>query len=165
MSESATRYLRLLGIQLALIVAAVHLYWGLPKLYIYARAGLVPDPRPPLFAASGLLILVGFVALYYGAPKRPIYGLGILLSLGYFFGFVLWHLGGHGAFIPGVEGFGHVHGNPISNVLAHLVGDPVGCTRAADGPICTPGDPLALISKPAELALAAILSYLLYDES
>lgn len=165
MSESATRYLRLLVIQLVLVVAAVHLYWGLPKLYLYAQAGIYPDVRPPLFTLSGLLILGGFLALYYGAPKRPIYLAGALLMLGYFVGFVAWHLGGHGAFLPGTDGYGHVHGNPVANVIAHLIGDPVGCTRATHGVSCTPGDPLALVSKPAELGAAAILGYLFYDES
>lgn len=163
--STLTRSLRLFGLQLVLVVAATHLYWGLPKLVLYLRAGLIPDPRPPLFVVSSLVLLSGLVALYHGAPKRPIYVLGLLLVVGYLFGYVSWHLGDHGGFLPWIEGYGHFHGNPLSTVQAHLIGDPVGCTRASDGPACTPGSPLELLSKTAEALLAGILGYLLYTDS
>ena len=141
--------LRIVGAGLAFLVAIVHLYWGMPRLIAYLNVGTMPDPRPPLFVLSGVAILIGVTIVAAGGDRRPVYVAGIALMLAYLLGYGAWHtVLGHGAFWPWGPG-GHVHGgNPIVVIAEHLV-----------------ADPLALVSKLAELALLAILIVLYRLES
>lgn len=150
MSDRRVWILEIIAAQLALVVAAIHLQWGLRTLVIYLNAGTMPDPRPPLFVLSATAIVAGIVLVALDGPRRPVYGLGILLMFTYMFGYAAWHLGGHGSILPWVEGYGHVD---VQSAV-HVVG-----VHLAD-------DAVALVSKVSELLLAAILGTLLYlDET
>lgn len=133
--------LEVAGASLAMVVAAIHLYWGLPRLLTYAFVGGLPDPRPPAFVLSALLIAVGVALAAAGAPRRPIYLAGIALVLAYLLGYVAWHtVLAHGAFWPWAPGIHHHGQGPVETVLSHLA-----------------TDPFELASKLAELALLAVL--------
>ena len=51
---------------LAVAVAAIHIYWGFPRLVSQFEAGIVPDPRPALFVLSGIAILLGLARILDG---------------------------------------------------------------------------------------------------
>ena len=116
------RVLKLVGVQLAVVSAAVHVWWGFPRLLVYAQAGTFPDPRPILFLVSAALILAGVVALVGGVPERPLYAAGIALLAAYSVGYVAWHLGDHGGFLPGLTGATHTE--PVVPVLLAHLADP-----------------------------------------
>ena len=141
--------LRIVSAGLAFLVASIHLYWGMPRLIAYLNVGTMPDPRPPLFVLSGVAILIGVTIVAAGGDRRPIYVAGMALMVTYMLGYVAWHtVLGHGAFWPWGPG-GHAHGgNPVVVIAEHLA-----------------ADPLALVSKLAELALLAILAGLYRLES
>ena len=140
---------RLVAAGLAFLIAIVHLYWGMPRLTAYLMAGTMPDPRPPLFVLSGVAILVGVSIVAAGGDRRPIYVAGIALMLTYLLGYVAWHtVLDHGGFWPWGPG-GHAHGgNPVVVIAQHLL-----------------ADPLALVSKAAELCLLVLLVVLYRREA
>ncbi|XVH31277.1 hypothetical protein ACNS7O_12905 [Haloferacaceae archaeon DSL9] len=138
------RPLRIVAAVLALAVAAIHIYWGFPRLVLQLQVMMVPDPRPTVFVATGIAIVLGIARVLDGSNPKPIYLLGIGLMLAYLLGYVAWHtVLGHGGFWPwGPEH--HAHGGPALAVVAeHL--------RA---------DFLALVSKVLELALLVVLAVL-----
>ena len=138
MNADATWIARLVGAQLAGIAAAIHLWWGVPRLAVYLQVGSVVDPRPYLFVPSAFLLLVAATGLLVGVPARRLSALAISIMLTYLIGYTWWHLGDHGGLIPG----GHAH-NPVATVAAHL----------AD-------DPLALVAVVAEALGSAVLAAL-----
>lgn len=111
--------LRLVGVQLAVVSAAVHVWWGFPRLLVYAQSGVFPDPRPALFLVSAAAILAGVVALVGGVPERPLYAAGIAVLAAYSLGYVGWHLGDHGGFLPGLTGASHAEAT-LPVLLSHL---------------------------------------------
>ncbi|MCL9812270.1 hypothetical protein [Natranaeroarchaeum aerophilus] len=152
MDESVTGTLEFAAVQLAAVVAGLHLYWGLPRLVTAARIDqpIYWDPRPLLFVASGIGILLALLLVRQQVLSRiRAYVLGIGMMLTYIFGWAYWHLGGHMAVVPWVEdAHAHSHGgNPLILLGEHLVASPI------DG-----------ISKTAELLLLAVLGLLLYAE-
>jgi len=144
MTSSGRRYL---AGALALLVAGIHLYWGFPRLVVYVQAGMMPDPRPLLFVASAIAILLGIARVLDGSDPDRIYLAGIGLMLGYIAGYALWHTGlAHGAFWPwGPEPISHDE-SALLVVADHLL-----------------ADRLAQVSKLAEALLAAVL-FMLYRE-
>ncbi len=148
MNDSWASVVELVGVQLALVSAAIHLWWGLPRLFVYLPIGSFADPRPYLFVISGVAIVAGSVALYLGGPPRTLYALGIVAMLAYALGYATWHLTGHGDFLPFVTGYGHDIENPLATVLGHLA-----------------ADPLALAAMIVELGAIACFAFLLYHES
>lgn len=152
MDESVRGTLEFAGVQLAAVVAGLHLYWAIPRLVTAARIDqpIYWDPRPLLFILSGIGILVGLVLVRKQLLSRiRAYSLGIGLLLTYLLGWAYWHLGGHMAVLPWVDdGHGHAHdGNPVVVLAEHLVASPI------DG-----------ISKTAETLLLVVLAVLLYVE-
>jgi len=118
MDESVRGTLEFAGVQLAAVVAGLHLYWAIPRLVTAARIDqpIYWDPRPLLFILSGIGILVGLVLVRKQLLSRiRAYSLGIGLMLTYLLGWAYWHLGGHMAVLPWVDdGHGHAHdGNPV----------------------------------------------------
>jgi len=84
---------------LAVAVAAIHIYWGFPRLIVQFRAGMVPDPRPALFVLSGIAIFFGIAQVLDGRDPKPLYLAGIGLMATYLVGYVVWHAyAGHGGF-------------------------------------------------------------------
>jgi hypothetical protein len=121
--------LRLVGVQLAVVSAAVHVWWGFPRLLVYAQAGTFPDPRPVLFLVSAAAILAGVVALVAGVRERPLYAAGIAVLSAYSLGYVAWHLGDHGGFLPGLTGATHTE--PVLPVLVAHLADPADAVSMA----------------------------------
>lgn len=141
MERSGLRYVA--GI-LALAVAAIHVYWGFPRLVLYLQAGRAPDPRPFLFVGSAVLIFLGIARVLDGRNERAIYLAGIALMGTYIIGYGLWHTGlEHGGFWPwGPEPISH--SQPAWQVLLDHM-------RA---------DELGVVSKLLEATLAAVLALL-----
>jgi len=129
---------------LAVTVAAVHIFWGFPRLVTQIQIGAVPDPRPAAFVISGALIFLGIAQILDGRDPKPIYLAGIGLMFAYILGYVAWHtVLGHGGFWPwGPEPITH-------DMPAHMV--------VVDHLL---SDPLALFSKLTELLLAGLLAVL-----
>lgn len=143
-----TGLLHLVAVQLAFVVALVHLLLGLRQWSLYALGGILlpPDVRIPLWVASGLAILVGVVAAYRGAPRAPLYALGGGLMVVYIAGYFSWHLGGHRAFF--IAGDPRLHGtDPVTFVVDHVLAGPIETVALA-----------------TETALLLVLGWLFYAE-
>lgn len=101
MNEGFARVLRSVAVVLVGTSVAVHLWWGFPRFLVYAHprtlafyieSGGMPDPRPFLFVALVLAVVLGIVATWRGLLSyRMAYALGICLMLGSIGGWVLWH--------------------------------------------------------------------------
>lgn len=131
---------------LTYIVAAIHLFHpdrGLPRLALLTATDnlglLAADPRPILFVVFGGLLLLGPQILLTVDRRRLLYAAGMAITAGFVAGYFLWHLTGHGGFIPGAGGTPHELA-PIQSVFQHLAEDQV-----------------AAFSKLVEAALFAIL--------
>lgn len=121
---------------LVFVTAAYHLWWGFPRTLIYlqglgtlSRQGLIPDPRPFLFVAFALVLLVGpyLVTREYVSIRRA-YQAGIALMILSFFAWIAWHETGHGAFLTGTpapDSGGHSHGNVLVTIYDHYVTTPI----------------------------------------
>lgn len=138
----------LLAGSLAVLVAGVHLYWGIPRFTAYAAVGIMPDPRPLAFVLSGhaILVVLTLVGVEVVAVRRTyLPGMGLMVvHLG---SYAAWHtVLAHGVEGAGSGGDGHAHlhvGNAAWVVVQHVV-----------------NSPLALVSKIAELALLILLGWL-----
>ena len=93
MQVSIERLCRLIAIQAALIVAAIHLLWALPRLSVSLLMTPVADSRPFLFVPAALLLVAVAVSLFRGYLYRRLSALGggtlVALSVGYW----LWESG------------------------------------------------------------------------
>lgn len=163
MDRLLRRGLQIMAAQLALLSAAVHLAWGLPRFTAYAHpaaielylsTGVAPDPRPFLFIVMGLAILGGMLGFRRGwlAP-RTVYLGGIALMAAAIGGWMLWHATGHGTQILGPTlsgGAGHTHEGTgvVATLVEHLL-----------------ELPLETGSKTAEVMTVIILAVLLRAES
>lgn len=152
MDDSVRGTLEFAAVQLAAVVAGLHLYWGIPRLVTAARIDqpIYWDPRPLLFIASGIGILLVLLLVRQRILSRVrAYVLGIGLMLTYLLGWAYWHLAGHTAVLPWAEDtHGHGHdGNPLVILGDHLVASPI------DG-----------VSKTTETLLLVVLALLLYTE-
>jgi len=115
---------------LAVAVAAIHIYWGFPRLVTQLQAGLVPDPRPALFVLSGAAVFVGIAQLLDGRDPKLIYLAGIGLMLTYLVGYVVWHAySGHGGFFWPWAPAPITHEEPTAVIVAeHLFSTPLDLT-------------------------------------
>lgn len=115
--------LELVGVQLALLAAALHLLWGVPRALVYLRVGRFPDPRPFLFVASAVAVAAAAVWLARGGPRRPLLaGLAAMMAV-YLLGYAWWHLGSHGGgLFPGLTPLRH-DTNPAALLVDHLAND------------------------------------------
>lgn len=136
--------LRYVGAGLAFLVAGIHAFQptlGFPRLVQHLLLGTLYDPRPLVFTLSALAIVAGVLLVFNGVARRRIYLLGIGLMLTYLLGYVVWHTAlDHGAFWPYIASQGHTDEGVIETVVLHLRQEPV-----------------ALVSKIAELLLAGVL--------
>ena len=76
MAERLERVCRVLAIQAALVVAAIHLLWALPQLSVSLLFNPVDDSRPFLFVPAGLLLVAIAAALFRGYRYRRLSALG-----------------------------------------------------------------------------------------
>ncbi|PSP83785.1 hypothetical protein BRC96_08200 [Halobacteriales archaeon QS_6_64_34] len=137
MDRRTARIFRAVAAALVLVTAAYHLWWGFPRSLVYLAAvgnGVPPDPRPFLFVAFGLLLLVGpYLVSFDVISPRTAYAGATLLLVGSIAAWVTWHATGHGAFLvegfsaPGSGGDGHSHGsqNTVLLILDHFNTEPV----------------------------------------
>ena len=83
------RLCRLAAIQAALVVAAIHLIWAVPRLSVSLLRNPVADSRPFLFVPAALLLVAVAVALFRGYRYRRLSALGggtlAALLVGYWF--------------------------------------------------------------------------------
>ncbi|AGN01655.1 hypothetical protein L593_08550 [Salinarchaeum sp. Harcht-Bsk1] len=149
MHEETRSWVELLALQLAGLVVATHLYWGLDRFAEQLRYGVYVDPRPVLFVLSSAAIIAGAAYVALGGRRKPVYALGIALMLVYLFGYWGWHLMGHLPALPWVDDQSHPHPGwgPFETLYRHLA-----------------ADHLALVSKLAEATLALVLGALWLDE-
>ena len=150
MDENVDAALRVGALQLSLVTAAIHLWVGWPRLFVYAQAGTpFIDPLQILFVLSSLAVLAGVGLAAWGLRRDYVYALGVALMLCYLLGWVF--LGGHrtgGALIaPAWETAGHSHGTALATLFEHLV-----------------ADWLLLVSKVVEATALVVLLALLYGE-
>lgn len=127
----STTQLRYLGAALAYLVATIHLAHperGFPRLVLLVTSDnvglLLTDPRPILFVLSGTAILLGPLLFAWGVSRNLLYLSGIVLMVTYIGGYFVWHLSGHGGFLPGREPI--YHGlTPLEAVIGHLRDYPI----------------------------------------
>lgn len=143
---------------LVFITASYHLWWGFPRSLIYLRGlsslagrGLVPDPRPFLFVAFAVALLVGpyLVTREYVRLARA-YQVGAVLMVLSVLAWIFWHETGHGAFLidaPAPEPAGHSHGTVLHTIYDHYV-----------------TTPLEGVIKTTELTAAALFGWLLRND-
>ncbi len=142
------RTLRRAAAGLAVLVAAIHLYWAMPVLLRQLQAGLIHDPRPIAFVIASAAIVAGVTLTALGAERRPFYLGGIALMAVFLVGYAAWHtVLDHGAFWPGRPAYHHHDQGFITIMVTHLADDPI-----------------ALVSKTAELALLTLLGVLYVRE-
>lgn len=118
------RLCRLLAIQAALVVAAIHLLWAIPRLSVSLLLNPVADSRPFLFLPAAVLLVAVSAALFRGYRYRRLSALGGGTLAALFSGYLLWS------------------SEPLLTALA--------------------GEPLALVSKVAELIGVAAFALLYY---
>jgi hypothetical protein len=150
MAATLRRGLELLALQLAGVIAAVHLWWGLERFVErYLIYGYLRDPRPLIFVVTTMAIIAGVAYVTLGGRRKPVYLAGIGLLLAYLSGYFWWHLTGHGGALPGMDGHSHYHGD---NILLDLI-----VQHARE-------EPVVMASKAAEAAGIVVLSALLWLE-
>jgi len=76
MSHVAERVCRVVAIQAALIVAAIHLLWAIPQLSVSLLFNPVDDSRPFLFVPAAFVLLAVSAALFRGYRYRRLSALG-----------------------------------------------------------------------------------------
>ena len=146
--DRRTERLRVVAGVFAIVVAGVHLYWGIPRFVAYASVGTMPDPRPLAFVLSGHAILLAVTLVAAGTlDGRRTYVPGAALMVVHVVAYAAWHtVLAHG--VPIASGHGHDHAwGAALVVLGHVV-----------------NSPLALVAKLAELALLLVLAYLYVDD-
>lgn len=120
MDDRTASLLRVLGVQAALVSAAIHLIEGLPRLLVYLPILSFRDPRPYLFVPSALLLVGLATVVVRGSHDRRLYSLGAGVLLTYSVGYAWWHLTDHGGLLPS-----HDVSNPVGEIAAHLASDPI----------------------------------------
>lgn len=120
MDAPTERLVRLLAVQAAVVTAAVHLAWALPRLAVYLPLGQFADLRPYLFVPASLVLLGVATAELRGVHARRLYSLAVGVLLTFAAGYAWWHLTGHGGLVPG-----HRAADPVATVLGHLLDDPL----------------------------------------
>lgn len=146
-------YLKYTTVVLLLVVAGIHLYWGIPRFTAYASVGTMPDPRPLAFVLSGHAIVLAITLVVLGViESRRTYLPGIALMLVHLVGYAAWHtVLSHGgeAVASGGHSHDHIHvGDIVLDLIQHLV-----------------NSPLALGSKLTELTVVLLLSSLYLMEA
>lgn len=126
MDDGVRRGLRFGAAQLTFVVGLLHLGLGVINWLRWLQAGfLLPrDARWPVFVVSGLAVLAGIYLAGRATDRRPYYAVGIVVMLGYAFGYFAWHLSGHRPLLlfgPGVA----TEAVTVQWVLDHLFAGPV----------------------------------------
>ncbi len=153
-SAQRTRIELLAGV-IALAIAAIHLYWGIPRFTAQATVGSYTDPRPLAFVLSGHAIALAITLVLLGVitPSR-LYLLGIALMLLHLVGYGAWHtVLSHGVVDPTATGHSHVQ-EPTSSILSEILWN---LSNVLEHVV---NSPLAFVSKTLELTELGLLGYL-----
>lgn len=134
MSDQSEGVLRVAAGLIAVLVAGIHLYWGIPRFTLYASIGTMPDPRPLAFVLSGHAILIGITLVAAGVVDADrLYLPGIGLMAIHLIGYVAWHtVLSHGV-AAGRRPPSHSHSGPVAllgDVGTHLLHSPLAFTAA-----------------------------------
>lgn len=187
MDRGNSKRLAYLAAGLASLTGLVHLLVGLRVMYGWIATGELGYVLGPVFLLAGIAIFGGLAFAYYRpAAVRPIYASGIVLSTLLLVGYVDWHVTGVAESALGLEEYTPDHGAHGSETGGHHgdnghggeTGDHHGdhdhgghdeAGHADESAVSTlidhlSGDPVALASKVAELALLPLLG-LLYARS
>jgi len=90
MQASVERLCRLVAVQAALVVAAIHLLWAIPRLSLSLLTNPVADSRPFVFVPAALLLVAISAALFRGYHYRRLSALGGGTLLVLLVGYILW---------------------------------------------------------------------------
>ncbi len=154
-SSQRTR-VELLAGGIALGVAAIHLYWGIPRFTAQATVGSYTDPRPLAFVLSGHAIVLAITLVLLGViePSR-LYLFGLTLMIIHLVGYGAWHtVLSHGGVVdPTATSHSHVH-ESTSHMLSEIVWN---LTIVLEHVV---NSPLAFLSKSLELTELCLLGYL-----
>jgi len=90
MQASVERLCRLVAVQAALVVAAIHLLWAIPRLSLSLLTNPVADSRPFVFVPAALLLVAISAALCRGYHYRRLSALGGGTLLVLLVGYILW---------------------------------------------------------------------------
>jgi hypothetical protein len=94
--ERAERVIRIVAVQAALLTAALHLLWAIPRLSPSMLADSVADSRPFLFVPAAVLLIAVAVAVFRGYRYRRLSSLGGGTLAVLLVGYPLYH-GGNAA--------------------------------------------------------------------
>lgn len=154
-TSERTRFELLAG-GIALGVAGIHLYWGIPRFTAQVAIGSYTDPRPLAFVLSGHAIVLSITLVLLDViDTRRLYLPGIILMCVHIVGYAAWHtVLSHGGVVdPAGTGHSHTHG-PAGHVLSGLLWNLAIVLEHVLN------SPLALVSKVLELAEFLLLGYL-----
>ncbi|WP_253738797.1 hypothetical protein [Halohasta salina] len=90
MPATIERLCRLAAIQAALVVAAIHLLWAIPRLSVSLLRNPVADSRPFLFVPAAFLLVAVAAALFRGYRYRRLSALGGGTLAALLVGYWLW---------------------------------------------------------------------------
>ena len=93
MQATIERLCRLAAIQAALVVAAIHLIWAVPRLSVSLFRNPVADSRPFLFVPAAVLLVAVAAALFRGYRYRRLSALGGGTLAALLVGYWLWTAG------------------------------------------------------------------------
>lgn len=141
---------------IALGIAGIHLYWGIPRFTAQATVGLYTDLRPLAFVLSGHAIVLAITLVLLGRLKTDrLYLPGLVLMVIHLVAYAAWHtvLSHGGVVAPSGANHSHPHESTrtVLSTIAwnlHLVLEHV------------ENSPMALVSKVLELSDLLLLGYL-----
>jgi len=91
--ERVERAVRIVAVQAALLTAALHLLWALPRLSPAMLTESVADSRPFLFVPAAVLLMAIAVAVFRGYRYRRLSSLGGGTLAALLVGYPLYHGG------------------------------------------------------------------------
>ena len=89
--ERIERTIRIVAVQAALLTAALHLLWAIPRLSPSMLADPVADSRPFLFVPAAVLLIAVAVAVFRGYRYRRLSSLGGGTLAALLVGYPLYH--------------------------------------------------------------------------
>ncbi|RJX42222.1 hypothetical protein DM826_11280 [Halonotius aquaticus] len=91
--ERVERAVRIVAVQAALLTAALHLLWAIPRLSPAMLAESVTDSRPFLFVPAAVLLITVAVAVFRGYRYRRLSSLGGGTLAALLIGYPMYHGG------------------------------------------------------------------------
>ena len=89
--ERIERTIRIVAVQAALLTAALHLLWAIPRFSLSMLTESVTDSRPFLFVPAAFLLVAVAVAVFRGYRYRRLSSLGSGTLAALLVGYPLYH--------------------------------------------------------------------------